>query len=73
MFCQSTRQKNALLKAYKKVLLVADPLGLHQACVRGQLWSFCSRVVPDLDKGLQSVMRNFYPLHSGNPAETGSA
>jgi len=73
MFCQSTRQKNALLKAYKKVLLVADPLDLHQACVRGQLWSFCSQVVPDLDKGLQSVMRNFYPLHSGNPAETGSA
>ena len=67
MFCQSTRQKNALLKAYKKVLLVADPLDLHQACIRGQLWSFCSRVVPDLDKGLQSVMRNLYPL---NLAET---
>jgi hypothetical protein len=34
MFCRSTRQKNALLKAYKKVLLVADPLDLHQACIR---------------------------------------
>jgi hypothetical protein len=73
MFCRSTRQKNALLKAYKKVLLVADPLDLHQACICGQLWNFCSRVVPDLDKGLQSVMSNIYPLHSGNPAETGSA
>jgi hypothetical protein len=69
MFCRSTRQKNALLKAYKKVLLLADPLDLHQACIRGQLWSFCSQVVPDLDKGLQSVMVNFYPLPS---AETGS-
>ena len=62
--CQSTRQKNALLKAYKRVLLVADSLDLHRACIRGQLWSFCSRVVPDLDKGLQSVMINVYPLQS---------
>lgn len=73
MFCRSTRQKNALLKAYKKVLLVADPLDLHQACIRGQLWSFCSRVVPDLDKGLQLVMRNCYPLDFSNLAPTGSA
>jgi len=61
MKCHSTSQTLALVDVYRRLLKQADPLDLHDACLKGSLYEFATRYISVEDK-YKSLMKNFYPL-----------
>lgn len=63
--CQNVDEVIALWNAYKQVLLRsdADPLALHEACFRGELFEYVGRLTRLKPAQLfQRLMKNPYPL-----------
>ncbi|KAH8806868.1 hypothetical protein DL96DRAFT_1763937 [Flagelloscypha sp. PMI_526] len=54
-------QKEELFHIYASVLARADPLELHQACIQGRLFDFCSQYT-QIDQSKKKIMQNPYPL-----------
>ena len=44
------------------ILLPADPMELHQACIEGRLYDFASKYLGELDSMYRILMKNPYPL-----------
>lgn len=59
--CRTFEETCILMEIYSKVLKVASPLQLHQACVTGDLFRFASAYVL-MEERWGSLMSNFYPL-----------
>ncbi|KAF2639440.1 hypothetical protein P280DRAFT_428535 [Massarina eburnea CBS 473.64] len=59
--CRTVEDMCILMEIYGKVLKIANPLGLHQACVAGDLVGFASGYV-DIENRWRPLLRNFYPL-----------
>ncbi|KIO03218.1 hypothetical protein M404DRAFT_625289 [Pisolithus tinctorius Marx 270] len=55
------------LKAVYKELLDSprvDPMELHAACIKGELYNFARRHNPNLEQEFKTLMTNFYPLRN---------
>lgn len=50
-----------LKRVYREVLGKADPLALHDSCIKGTLFEFTSSCLK-VDPKLKEKMRNIYPL-----------
>jgi len=59
--CRTFQETLDLKEVYRKVLRVADPVDLHNACIAGELFNFGSKLVK-LAPRFVSLMRNLYPL-----------
>ncbi|KAG9074501.1 hypothetical protein FS749_013936, partial [Ceratobasidium sp. UAMH 11750] len=60
-----------LREVYKEILSRpdCDPLALHEACLRGELFDYCHELTnPSLPEEFRRFMKNPYPLR--NPEET---
>lgn len=61
MNCETVEETYILMEIYGRVLKVACPLGLHQACIEGKLADFASPHMR-LNERWISLMRNTYTL-----------
>ncbi|KAM3151938.1 hypothetical protein ABEW05_007674 [Botrytis cinerea] len=61
--CQTFEEICILLEIYKRLLKVANPLALHEACLDGRLFEFANWF-HDMDESHRRLMRNLYPLRS---------
>ena len=61
--CDTFEKKRLLKERYAEVLKKADPLDLHNACMEGKLFDFCSRHT-NLSNDYRRLMNNLYPLAS---------
>jgi hypothetical protein len=61
MNCQSFAETCLLLEIYKKLLVSADPLKLHEACLNGELFEFAQKF-QKMEESYRRLMKNFYPL-----------
>ena len=59
--CRTREETWLLMETYKKTSETANPLALHQACVKGQLFSFVSLFVR-MQEEWRPLMWNPYPL-----------
>jgi len=59
--CKTLKEKFDLKMAYKTLLLKVDPLELHQACIRGQVFEFAKGHM-ELGMNFKRLMKNIYPL-----------
>ena len=59
--CKNARDRLELKNVYKRLLVQADPLELHQACLRGHLYEFATRCL-EIEPRFQCLMQNLYPL-----------
>ncbi len=59
--CQSFEEICILMEIYKRLLIKADPLELHKACLAGQLFEFASKF-DKMDEGHRGLMKNFHAL-----------
>jgi hypothetical protein len=59
--CQTFEETCILMEIYKRLLLKADALELHEACLAGELFEFAQKF-DRMDEGHRRLMKNFYPL-----------
>jgi hypothetical protein len=59
--CRTLEDTCTLIEIYKKVLLTANPLELHKACVAGDLFWFAAGHI-QMKKTWEPLMQNLYPL-----------
>ncbi|PGH14769.1 hypothetical protein AJ80_05813 [Polytolypa hystricis UAMH7299] len=59
--CRTFEETCILMEVYKRLLLEADPLELHEACLDGQLFEFAQEF-HTMDERYGELMRNIYPL-----------
>ncbi|KAI9044531.1 nucleic acid/nucleotide deaminase domain-containing protein [Aspergillus affinis] len=59
--CQSIAETRILMEIYKKLLLKADPLEIHDACHRGRLFEF-AQCFDIIDERNRKLMENRYTL-----------
>jgi len=50
-----------LMELYKRLLMKANPLELHKACLAGKLFEFAGKF-DKMDEDHRRLMKNFYPL-----------
>lgn len=58
--CRNFEETCTLMEIYRKILETANPLGLHQACIAGELYLFASDYVR-MNEQWRPLMKNFYP------------
>ncbi|KAH8433729.1 uncharacterized protein LDX57_011363 [Aspergillus melleus] len=66
--CQTMKEMRTLMDIYKSLLLKADPLDLHEACLEGKLFEFAQWYV-EMDEGHRRLMENPYPLEPWEDSE----
>lgn len=59
--CRTFEDTCTLMEIYGRILQTGDPLELHEACVRGELFQLASRHVR-MEERWRVLMRNPYPL-----------
>ncbi|KAF8848410.1 hypothetical protein BDZ45DRAFT_810815 [Acephala macrosclerotiorum] len=62
MNCGTLEETCILMEIYKRLLLKASPLDLHQACLEGKLFEFARRFY-SMEEEHRIWMKNFYPLN----------
>jgi hypothetical protein len=61
MNCEGFKEMCILMGIYKRLLVKASPLELHEACVVGNLFEFTGRI-DTMEENHWMLMRNFYSL-----------
>lgn len=61
MNCKTFEETCILMQIYKRLPSKANPLDLHQACLRGHLFEFAG-LFHKMDESHRGLMKNFYPL-----------
>ncbi|KAI6099387.1 hypothetical protein EDD17DRAFT_234075 [Pisolithus thermaeus] len=62
--CRTVEEKFALRGVYKELLESpsVDPMKLHAACIKGELYGFAREHKPNLQQRFKRIMTNCYPL-----------
>jgi len=63
--CKNASERRHLKKVYKDFFTFhhGDPLALHEACIKGNIYGFISNIIQDLHgPKYQRLMKNLYPL-----------
>lgn len=62
--CKTVEEEFALKATYTHLLETprVDPMELHAACVKGEVYGFASLYLPNLEQRFRRLMRNPYPL-----------
>jgi hypothetical protein len=61
MNCENFEETCVLMEIYKRLLVKANPLELHDACLAGKLFEYAGRF-DKMDENHRGLMMNFYPL-----------
>jgi hypothetical protein len=59
--CKTKSDEHELKTAYSQLFKSADPLELHDACIKGQIFEYARRHIK-LDARYRQLMENIYPL-----------
>ena len=62
MNCDTVLEKLELKRFYEKLLAYGDPLDLHEACVRGEIYDYATRVLGNVESQFRPLVQNPYPL-----------
>ncbi|KAI6028947.1 hypothetical protein EDC04DRAFT_3142746 [Pisolithus marmoratus] len=64
--CETVEEHFALKETYKLLLQNPDvnPMGLHAACIHGELYSFARMYLPNLQWRFRELMKNSYPTYT---------
>ncbi|KAI6146664.1 hypothetical protein BKA82DRAFT_4154665, partial [Pisolithus tinctorius] len=64
--CMTVGQIFSLKEVYKELIDSprVDPMELHAACIKGELYNFARRHNPNLEQEFKTLMSNFYPLRN---------
>jgi hypothetical protein len=52
------KERTILVEVYRRILLVGDPLDLHNARCRGDVWTYARSLVPKIDPSVASILRS---------------
>ncbi|KAI6028949.1 hypothetical protein EDC04DRAFT_3142747 [Pisolithus marmoratus] len=63
--CETVEEHFSLKETYKRLLQNPnlDPMELHTACIKGELYSFARTYLPNLQPRFRKLMKNSYPTH----------
>ncbi|KAI6028952.1 hypothetical protein EDC04DRAFT_148170 [Pisolithus marmoratus] len=61
--CETVEERFALKETYKRLLQNPnlDPMELHAACIKGELYGFARTYLPNLQQRFRKLMKNPYP------------
>lgn len=60
-YCKTAKDRLDLKDIYRHVLETTDPMDLHRACLRGELYDFAKLAI-NVDPRFRAIMKNPYPL-----------